>query len=114
MNPMTRWIATALLVLPPAVVLSGCSVESRPADVSPEAERVMVGGELRYTAPRDGHIYVHDVDADRTIYSARVFRGDRIQVDPDDGDISINGREVERNQVLRGNRYQIWFDRRRD
>lgn len=114
MTNMIRWIAASLLALPAALMLGGCSVESRPPDVSPEAQRVMVGGELRYTAPRDGHIYVHDVDAERTIYNARVFRGDRIQVDPDDGDISINGKEVERNQVLRGNRYQIWFDRRRD
>jgi hypothetical protein len=114
MNRSMPWIRASLLALPLSLLAGGCAIESRPADVSADAERVMVGGDLRYTAPRDGHIYVHDEDADRTVYSARVFAGDRIEVDPDDGDISINGKDVERNAVLRGNRYQIWFDRRRN
>jgi hypothetical protein len=106
----SRLIAALLLSLPVSLLVAGCSVESRPADVSADAERVMVGADLRWSAPRRGEVFVYDKDTNKMVYSGRVVAGDQLKVDPDDGDITLNGRTAVENVVGRGREFEIWFD----
>ena len=91
--------------------MAGCSVEARPPGVTANSEKVLSGaGDLSYTSPSRGTVYVFDETTDKMVYSGRVNSGDKVRVDAGDGDIELNGNNAVENVVISGRKYEVWFD----
>lgn len=106
-----RYVVVLAFVGAMAVMVAGCAIEARPPGVSSDSEKVLSGrGELSYTAPRRGTVYVFDETTDKMIYSGRVIAGDKVRIDSSDGDIELNGKNAVENVVKAGRKYEVWFD----
>ena len=68
-------------------------------------------GNLTYTAPSDGRIWLRDAESSAVIYSAKIYRGDEIKVEPAANRISVNGRKVLDQDLKKNHKHQLYFDR---
>ena len=65
---------------------------TRPAGVPTSASLKGEGKDrVEYTADTTGTLWITDVRGDKVIYSGRVMRGDRLVIDPGNGDLTLNG-----------------------
>lgn len=104
-----HFAAASLLGL--SLVIAGCANE-RHDEIPPSALMASEGdGQLAYTAPHNGDIYVYDTETDRMVYSGKIEKGDTLTVDPEKDRISIDGQTKLENAVNRGNKHRIFFDR---
>ena len=100
-----------------AVVLSslgmflvvGCAPE-RHEEIPKSARLVADGnGKVDFIAPSDGMAYVYDRSAGELIYSGRVMEGERLEVEPMEDRIVLNGRTVMDKQIRDANETRIFF-----
>lgn len=69
-------------------------------------------GNLRYTAPSDGRVWLRDAEnRDTIIYTGKIYRGDDIFVEPAANRVSINGRKVLEYDLKKNHKHQLFFDR---
>ena len=95
-----------------AAALAGCSGSGKAA-IAPGADEVESGrGLLDYEAQRDGEVFVYDAETDRMIFRGEIEDGQEVQVDPERNRITVGGRTVSEQPLIRDHRYKIYFKRR--
>jgi len=91
---------------------NGCTASGKMA-IPAGAEEVEAGrGELRYSAQRDGKVWVYDAETDKMVYTGPIRDGDRITVDPDRNQIVVGGQTVSEQPLISDHKYRIYFKRR--
>ena len=103
---MIRFACAASLVL--LVMLSGCAsgLKSIPGD----AMLIQQGtGKFGLTASDDGAVYVRDQSSDRIVYQGRVNKGQRLEVDASDDQITLDGNKLKAVDLKPEATYQIFF-----
>jgi len=68
-------------------------------------------GELKWTADRDGTVYVADLTDHRAITEKQVDKGETIVLDPKDDRVRIGGRTVAKYEFDNKNKHKIYFER---
>ena len=102
------WIA-AMAVSAAAMVAGGCTGRGVQA-IPPDAERVAAGeGEIEYESGKAGDIYVFDETDNKLVYSGQIRRDERLEVDPDEDVITINGRTVVERPLSENHRYRVYL-----
>lgn len=88
------------------------NAESTDATMPRDARPAEFGtGNLRFTAPSDGRVWLRDAEASTVIYTARIYRGDELFVEPAANRISVNGRKVLDQDLKKDHKHQLYFDR---
>ena len=94
-------------------VLSRDRVGSRRGldEIPRDAQRVDTaeGSNIRYEASRDGRVYLYDEDDDRVVYSGSVDRGELFLAEPDDDEISLNGKKLGDVNLRANHKYRLYF-----
>lgn len=119
-----RRLLASLFVLP-AILLAapGCELtdiagddsdsdvsSSRPTGVPRGASLVESGGdELSYTATRRGTIYVVDAENERVVVSREVSRGQEVEVNVGDDQVTLGGRSIYNRNLESEHPHAIWF-----
>ena len=92
--------------------LAGCSGTGKSA-IEPGADEVESGrGVLDYEAQRDGEVFVYDAETDKMVYRGDVEDGQEVRVDPERNRITVGGRTVSEQPLIRDHKYRIYFKRR--
>jgi hypothetical protein len=106
---------TKLLLAIPALglglVLGGCAKDRHEA-IPPSATLVSEAqGDIRYTAPEDGEVYVYDQSEDELIYSGRIRKGETLSLEPEDDEdkIRIESQVVSTEDLKEGNKHRVFF-----
>jgi len=79
------------------------------------AEYVAGGrGELSWKLPEDGRVYVHDVTAERTLFSTMARGGQRFAIVPAEDRASLDGEDVQGVAIAMQtrNEHRIYFQRK--
>ena len=87
----------------------GCAAERH--EEIPRSARLVADaqGEVDFVAPSDGMVYVYDRSAGDLIYSGRILDGERIEVEPREDRITLNGRTVMDKQIRDANEMRVFF-----
>jgi hypothetical protein len=110
-----RHFAAPAVALCLGVGVVGCSSEPRAEQVPPNAQLLVQGDrQLTYSAPRDGEVYVYDVDDETLLYSGQVQKGQSITVDPEEDRIMIDSKLALEKDIHAGNKHRIYFVPDRD
>ena len=82
-------------------------------DIPRDSQRVDTaeGSSIRYEAKRDGKVYLYDEDDDRVVYSGKLFRDERFVADPDEDELSVNGKKLGDVNLRAKHRYRLYFMR---
>ena len=95
-----------------AAGVAGCSGSGKAA-IEPGADEVESGrGVLDYEAQRDGEVFVYDAGTDKMIFRGEVEDGEEVRVDPERNRITVGGRTVSEQPLIRDHKYRIFFKRR--
>jgi hypothetical protein len=70
-------------------------------------------GRLDFVAGETGVVYVWDLDAQRVIYSVRMQKRERFELDPVKGTILVDGFPTGATKLTKDHRYRLYFDRER-
>ena len=107
-----RTLGACGVMMVAVAALDGCAATGKSV-IPAGAEEVEGGrGELRYSAQRDGRIWVYDAETDKMVYTGPVRDGDRVVVDPDKNQIVVGGETVSEQPLIRDHKYRIYFKRR--
>jgi hypothetical protein len=110
----------ALLGLSLALGATGCAKDRHEAVPSSAMEVSEAQGDIKYTAPEDGEVYVQNTNGDELIYSGRIRKGETLSVEPEDDEdkIRIDSQIVSTKDLKEGDKHKIFFkaesDRDRD
>jgi hypothetical protein len=115
MSPRSVWKAkrlTLLLAALAAGLAAGCAGTGKSA-IAPGADEVESGrGPLDYEAQRDGEVFVYDAETDMMVFRGDVEDGQEVRVDPERNRITVGGRTVSEQPLIRDHKYRIYFKRR--
>ena len=93
------------------LAVGGCAKDRHEA-IPPSANLVSEAeGDIKYTAPQDGEIYVYDRAEDELIYSGRIRKGETLSLEPEDDEdkIRIETQVVSTEDLKEGNKHRIFF-----
>jgi hypothetical protein len=111
---LVKTATAAALLLGSAACLTasgGCSDKGRMA-IPNDADRLASGrGEVTATATRDGEVWILDKNENRIVWSGDVRREDRIEIDPADNRIQVDGKTVSERALDRDHEYVIYIRR---
>lgn len=68
-------------------------------------------GNIDFVAPTDGIVFVEDQSAGNLLYRGRVREGERLQVEPIEDRIAVDGRTVRDQQIRDLNNVRVYFQR---
>ena len=87
----------------------GCAAERH--EEIPRSARLVADGQGKrdFIAPNDGMVYVYDRTAGNLIYSGRILEGERVEVEPMEDRITLNGRTVMDKQIRDNNEMRVFF-----
>jgi hypothetical protein len=92
-----------------ALLLPSCN-SSAPTGLPGGAALIREGaGALSVAAPDNGTVYVRDLPADEIVYEATVTNGQRIDLDPAAGRLTIDGQPVKTKHLRPDGTFQIFF-----
>ena len=66
-------------------------------------------GALSVTAPDNGTLYVRDLPADRIVYEGAVTKGQRIDLDPAAGRLTVDGQPLKTKNIRADATFQVFF-----
>jgi hypothetical protein len=112
-GPTVRTIALPLVFAALAAgFLAGCEGTGKAA-IAPGADEVESGrGLLDYEAQRDGEVFVYDAETDKMVFRGDIEDGQEVQVDPERNKITVGGKTVSEQPLIRDHKYRIYFKRR--
>ena len=109
---MTKMCTLTLAGLLGLGMLSGCQQERHEA-IPASAQNVAESrdGDVRFTAPKSGEVYVYDVNKDELVYSGRIRQGETLalQREQDKDQIRIDSQVVSTGDLKEGNKYRIFY-----
>lgn len=89
----------------------GREARERARRIPREADRVASGrGELEYTAPESGRVYVRDQRSGKILYRGRIEEGQTFRLDADDNRAYRDDKVVDREIGRRAHRNEVYFD----
>jgi hypothetical protein len=111
MTSLRKFIVPAMLGAAVAIGGWGCAAE-HPSLVPAEAQVVSSGqGQLSYSAPHDGMVYVYNSSSNKLLYAGPIKQGQSVIVDPASNRIMLNGRVV-MNKELGSGTVKVYFERK--
>ena len=108
MNATRKFAALSVVGL--GLLAGGCA--SSDINEIPKTAAVMGDsrGDITWSAPHDGMVYVYDSSNNELVYSGQVNAGDSVNLNMGDKDVRINGRKVASDALIHDHRHQIYFD----
>jgi len=93
-----------------AVVLGfGCAAE-RHESIPPSAKlMVKDSGNVSFSAPDDGDVYVYDRSSGQLLYSGRMREGENLSIAAMEDEIKLNGRVVRDQQIRDNDEVRVFF-----
>jgi hypothetical protein len=91
------------------ILLAGCEtdrVSNMPAGAMMSASG---NGQLAYTAPSDGTLWVYDVNNDHIDYTGAVLANQSVVLDPVSRQVTVDGRVVNDKGLDSGAQHRIYF-----
>ncbi len=93
-----------------SVMAIGCTAE-RHQEIPPQAMLSTEGeGQLAYRAPKDGRIYVDDVNSGRLVYTGQIKAGQLFMVEPSERHVTLDGDIVQDKALSAGHRHRVYFE----
>lgn len=109
---LSRKIAITTILLSGAAAVSGCSYD-RNSFIPPSATVVTEGNSrLSYTAPDDGDIYLFNRRTNEIVYSGKIEKDQSLVADPQQNQITLDGRMLSQNTLVAGDDYRVFFEPR--
>lgn len=68
-------------------------------------------GNIDFIAPGDGFVFIEDENANKLLYRGRMREGERLEVEPVEDRIAINGRTVRDQKIRDLNNVRVYFQR---
>ena len=101
----------ALLGLSLALGATGCAKDRHEAVPSAAMEVSEAQGDVKYTAPSDGEVYVQNANGHDLIYSGRIRKGETLSVESEDDEdkIRIDSQVVSTKDLKEGEKHKIFF-----
>lgn len=101
----------ALLGLSLALGVAGCAKDRHEAIPETAMNVSEAQGDIKWTAPDDGEIYVYDPAQDELIYSGRIRKGETFSLEPEDDEdkIRIDTQVVSTKDLKEGNKHKVFF-----
>jgi len=94
------------------LVGAGCANHDRPDEVPGSADTVATGTkDVKTTAAHDGTVYIYDETAHKMVYTGKVERGDRVEVDAHHNRVKFNDKTAVERDLIDDHHYQIYFDK---
>ena len=107
---------TKLYIAIPALLgltfaLGGCAKDRHEAIPETAMTVSEAAGDIKYTAPDDGEVYVYDQAQDELIYSGRIRKGETLSLEPEDDEdkIRIDSQVVSTKDLKEGNKHKVFF-----
>ena len=111
-NRLRAWAIILTCAAATYLVGAGCTQTGK-RTIPSGAHQVESGrGEIRYIAERDGTVWVDDAATDKMVFTGPIRDQERIVVNSDTNQITVNGRTVSEQPLIRDHRYRIYFKRR--
>ena len=109
---MTKMCTLTLAGLLGLGMLSGCQHE-RHESIPASAQNVAESrdGDVRFTAPNNGEVYVYDVNKDELVYSGKIHKGETLELqrEQDEDQIRLDSQVVSTGDLKEGNKYRIFY-----
>ena len=110
-GPLRTWAIMLTCAAATCFVGAGCTQTGK-GTIPSGAHQVESGrGEIRYIAERDGTVWVYDAATDKMVFTGPIRDQERIVVNPDTNQITVNGRTVSEQPLIRDHKYRIYFKR---
>lgn len=108
---MTRTQLAIPALLGLGLVVGGCAKERHEAIPQTAMNVSEASGDIRYTAPENGEVFVYNANQDELIYSGRIRKGETLSVEPEDDEdkIRIDSQVVSTRDLKEGHKHKVFF-----
>lgn len=106
---MVSRFATAVFGCMGVALAAGCAAERHESIPNSAMLVDKSNGNVNFTSPHDGDVYVYDRSSGKMLYSGRMERNQTLAVNARDDRITLNGRTVMDQQIRDNDELKVYF-----